>query len=224
MSENETSEARKKPTRFWINSLGEWGHVYADEEETIGGTINLNDLAKARGKKVDTLTEGDLKEAFDRALWVDCTEPEVIVYRMWEQVNAFQSGTFRFYGGINYADEPFGPRLTMVTEYLFPDQEQALLSSLTEHARKFGAEVDEISGGTYAGYHKINPGCDPEGSDPSSKPDDWTYVPDPREGQTYTQYEVEFDVYGKSLQEVGVLMISWVTATEHLANDAVSVL
>ena len=218
-------ELTKKPTRFWVNSLGEWGHTYEDGEETVGGTVNLNGLATAKGKKVDDLTERDLKEAFDLRLWGDCAESEVIVFRMWEQANALQSSTFRFYGGINYAVEPFGPHLTMVTEYLIPDADTAKLESLNEHARKFGAEVGEMTTDTYTGYWQAKaPGSTSPGSSPQTHPGEWTYVPDPREGQTYTQHEVVFDIYGKSLQEVSVLMIGWLTATEHLSGDSVNVL
>lgn len=216
------TETRPKPIEFWINSMGEYGHKYDNGEESVCGSINLTDLAKFHHKKVDQLTERDIKDAFNRDLYDEATDPrEVIVYRMWESLQALSGSLFRFHGG--WSAERNGD-LEMTIEYIIPDDQPERAALLKQHASQFDGEVEEMWTNERGSWSA------PSASNPrpfETHPEDWTYTPDDygsKPGEQETQYAVAFNVYGESLPAVAAKQIAWLTATAQLDGGIVSVI
>lgn len=131
------------PKFFWINSMGEYGHRFTNNVETIGGSINLADAAHAAGFTYDgpqSLPGHVVKSAYNRALHAELIHPlEYVVHRAWTHVDAMGSDLWRFYGEVQYADEkPVSFGLTMCIEYMI---ENTLENDLRELATISEAKV-----------------------------------------------------------------------------------
>lgn len=226
------SETEKvQPKRFWINPMGEYGVEFVDGSERQGGCVNIMEAAKEAGyDDWDEMPKRDQERVFENDLHRTISDQrEFYLYKMWEHLfNALEGSAFRFWGRFIWETDdpekmPFGPGLFMDIEYVIPDSETGTLDKLRQHAHQFGAEVTEMWSDTYRGFYKLKDGADrtaplpPEVHDPSAdrvSTDAWEYTPDDREGQTSTQYQVTFDVYGKSMPEVAAVMSAWQTAAE----------
>lgn len=149
-----------KPKRFWINSMGEYGHNWENDLQSVGGTINLVDAAHAEGvdwKPGTPFPSETMKRAERRALDAELVHPiEYVVYRAWSPLSEAGSDLWRFYAGVEYADNvPVRYSLDMVIEYVVPfgQQEEALRRlATTSNARMdlLHEDFDEPTKGQFA--------------------------------------------------------------------------
>lgn len=199
---NADTEARLSlginPTRFWINSMGEYGHLWTDGSDTVGGSINLKEAVESAGLSWSEHAARPPQDLIDRAyeqeLANELLDPrEHIVYRLWKHLQPLSSDLWRFYGGFVYpagatTDLPEGPHLSLEVEYFIFEKDRPRLEAL---AAQFGGVVDEMRF-------------------------------DDEEGKT--QYGVMINVLGKSFGEVGNLQLQWWEAALEFESDVVSVL
>lgn len=140
---SQMAEMGHQPTSFWINSMGEYGHLWdADGTtvESVGGSINLHGLT----------TEADQQRAFRDALHAELVHPaEFALHRLWTLFEPLGSDLWRFYASIEYGpsmreDVKVAPKAHVVDmniEYQVPRGRAHLLDAA---AQRFGAKVEHM--------------------------------------------------------------------------------
>lgn len=192
----EKAKAGGHPRWFWINSMGEYGHRWLDNEETIYGPINLKAAVEAAGLTWEhpvAVPQQVINDAERRAMDKELIHPvEYVVHRAWSHLFEMSSDLWRFYGEVEYVDDkPVTYGLTMSIEYSI---ENTLEADLRELAKVSGATLELV--------HE-----------------------DFDSPKTRTQFGVEWDVRGKGIGEVAHIQAQWLINSERLVGDSlVSVL
>lgn len=179
-------------TRFWINSLGEFGHNVSSDPGNLGlahGSIDMTTLHVGPTQTLDMA----LKQAFDRELHANTKDyREVALYRSWEKFDT-DDGPFRFNASLEWSEGrivPTSARIDMTQEYVLNDDE---FTAFEEVFQQF------IEAGNLAGF------VDSLWED--------------HEDSTKTQYAFGFNVFGMTPSTVLAIQIAWEDVTQALMND-----
>ena len=193
-------------TKFWVNSMGEYGHTYDDGTETLAGTLNVAEVARQEGLS-DALNvpQDVMNRAFERML-VNFVQNggELSLYRAWAHLSDLGSSRWRFYASIDYTT-PHRPTvyLIMSTEYAQDLSDKPFFARLNTIAESHGAFKND------------------DGSMPG---DPHPFLEDMFTIDGTWQVAVNFDVYGKSYADVAKLQIDWLFDTGSVENALVNVI
>lgn len=153
MTTRERVAAGDLPNRFWINSLGEFGHEWPDGSDSCCGTVNIADAVRTYGQPEHEA----IKRAFEAELFQEIVDPrELLLYRSWEALMPLEGAGFRF--AATFTDGT--PHLYMTIEYVLDDD--STLRSVVNQFSKYNATHekmwDDLEGGPGAQYCVTIPG------------------------------------------------------------------
>lgn len=193
MTTRERIAAGDLPGKFWINSLGEFGHKWPDGTESIGGTVNITEATR-NYPAPRWSEEAAIKQQFEAQLSEEVVSPtELSLYRLWEHLQPL-AGYFHFSGGV---DAEGRPSLYMTIEYVLH----------TSRAPELQAAARELS-------PVIGLGLSAAWSEPM-----WADLDDASSGKW--QYVVNIPVFGESFGKVVWLQAEWDRiATMHQFDEA----
>lgn len=135
----EMAEAGHRPRSFWINSMGEYGHVWDNDTQTVAGSTNLKQAAEEAGLQWEPpfdVPDAVVRRAEKRALHRELIDPrEHILMRAWNAVEPAGSDLWRFMAGGEYSDGSMvNYRLTLTIEYIIhQDRAEELKTLATAH-------------------------------------------------------------------------------------------
>jgi hypothetical protein len=214
---------RKLPLRFWVNSLGEYGRTTPTEDVYGGGSVNISDLGDLPEDERNRIVQ----ERHDAVLTEFCTPAELDLYREFErQADAMpDSARWRFAAALAYApDRPDQNDvwLNLSTEFKHWTDEEAWWERLREIAAEHGATVEEFFTDEERGYWKAPEGLPSGWSEMSDEEKRAlpSYVPAKHEGRKTLQVSVDWNVHGKSPEDVKQIITRFEAATAELWEQA----
>lgn len=199
-------------TRFWINSIGEYGHDNADGADIdYGGSVDVNEC-KARGLTIE--------QAFALQKQEICrNQTELLLLEEFDRLQPPETGMWRLYGSVLYGST-VKVNLHLSIEFSHDDSDEDFWKRLEATATLFGFNVDEMW---------VHPPETGYWNDIPANFDQLTheeriklpsYVPSPEEGTCRRQVDCYRDIRGLALEERDRIMAEFEAATEGFWKEA----